>query len=104
MPPSNPELRDIYVYPNPSVGSDNPTIHVSMGQVDRVEITILDISGAKVYSTTLDGSSPQISSDGQYFYEVAWTGEKASGVYVAIVHGVTSSATVKAKVKFAVVK
>ncbi len=103
-PVSAPELQEIYVFPNPTVGSDNPTIRVKMGQVDTVEVDIYDLSGAKVHSASFSGDSPQIGSDAQFYYDYAWTEEKASGVYIAAVKGKTASSTVKAKVKFAVIR
>jgi len=104
LPPLATEVSDLYVYPNPAVGSDSPVIHVKMGRVDTVEIDIYDTSGARVHSTSFDGGSPQAAEDGRIFYEYTWTGDKASGVYIAVVKGKTSQTTVSDKVKFAVVR
>jgi hypothetical protein len=54
------------------------------------------------------GGAPFIPSAGvgagQYCYEYKWTGHKASGVYFAVVHARVSGTTVKARLKFAVVR
>ncbi|OGS04433.1 MAG: hypothetical protein A3J70_00875 [Elusimicrobia bacterium RIFCSPHIGHO2_02_FULL_61_10] len=104
LPAGTPSVQELYVYPNPSLGADNPTIRVKMGSVDTVEIDIYDVSGTRVHTVSFPGTSPQIDGDGQYYYEYAWLGDKASGVYVASVKGKTSTATVKGKVKFAVIR
>jgi len=82
---------------------EEPTIRAKMGLVDSVEITIYDISGQKIHSTTLDGSATGIM-DGQYYYDYTWQGHKASGVYFAVIHGKTAEGTVRAKTKFAVIR
>ena len=86
------------------IKTNDPVIRVKMGQVETVEIDIYDVSGARVQSVSFPGSSPQVGSDGKYYYEYAWIEPKASGAYIASIKGKTPTATVKAKVKFGVVR
>ncbi len=110
LPTSSPGLIGAYVFPNPAVTPNDPTIRVCMGIVNSVGITIFDITGRAVHSATLN-NSPYILSgtntpcNTQYTYDYTWTGNKASGVYFAVIHGHPASGhIVKARVKFAVVR
>lgn len=103
LPNSLPGLRDSYVYPNPAVGRD-PVIRAAVGVVDSLEITIFDISGQVIHSGTL-GPSPAGISGGEYYYDYAWTGRKATGIYVAVINGKKADgSTVRARTKFAVIR
>jgi chitodextrinase len=101
-----PGLVDAYAYPNPAVGSQNPVIRVAMGTLDRLEVTIYDVTGSVVHSGKLDGSTPQVlGNNGLMYSDYTWQGKKASGTYFAVVHGKASDGTlVKARIKLAVVK
>lgn len=70
-------LREVFVYPNPVVGSD-ATIHFSLGADARVELQILDATGRVV-------ARPQAPDPaaGRTDHEVRWSvREAASGVYL----------------------
>jgi hypothetical protein len=97
-----PGLREAYAFPNPAKGVDL-TIRAKLGLVDTVEITIFDASGRAVHSATMDGASATIVN-GEYCYDYAWTGNKASGIYYAVIHGKAGGKTVKARAAFAVIR
>ena len=105
--PSSPseetKIEEFYAYPNPAVSPEEPIIRAKLGKVDEVQITIFDITGQVVHSATVTEES-QIETDGQYYYDYTWEGSKASGVYFAVVHGISAEGTVKGRTKFAVVK
>jgi hypothetical protein len=93
-----PGLKEAYAFPNPAVGVD-PVIRAFMGGVDSVEVTIFDQAGKVAHSgRTTDNSGP----NGSFVYQ--WTGEKASGVYYAVIHGKKGDETIRARAKFAVVR
>ncbi len=105
MPSSVAGLRDSYAYPNPAVGGQEPTIRASLGLVDSVEITIFDVAGKQIFSDSMSGAAAGVTSAGDYYYDYAWTGHKASGVYYAVIHGKKSDGTiVRARTKFIVVR
>jgi hypothetical protein len=95
-----PGLKECYAYPNPAVGRDL-VVRAMMGGVDSVEITIFDQSGHAVKS---DRMTQLISVNGQPAMEYLWTGEKASGIYYAVIHGKKGDQTIRARAKFAVVR
>jgi chitodextrinase len=97
-----PGLRDAYAFPNPAKGVD-PVIRAKLGLVDRVEITIFDAAGRVVHTATMDSASATIVN-GDYCYDYAWTGKKASGLYYAVIHGKSGGKTVRDRVRFAVVR
>jgi hypothetical protein len=51
----------------------------------------------------VDGGSATIVN-GEYCYDYAWTGNKASGIYYAVINGKAGGKTFKARAAFAVVK
>jgi hypothetical protein len=76
-----------------------------MGVVDSVNITIFDIAGHAVHSTTLAGAPSCCTSDNQYYYDYHWTTHKASGVYTVLIEGRAPGGTrIKARTKVAVIK
>jgi chitodextrinase len=97
-----PGLREAYAFPNPAKGVD-PVIRAKLGLVDAVEITIFDAAGRAVHSATVDGGSATIVN-GEYCYDYAWTGNKASGIYYAVIHGKAGGKVFKARAAFAVVR
>jgi hypothetical protein len=97
-----PGLREAFAFPNPAKGVD-PVIRAKLGLVDEVEITIFDAAGRAVHSATMDGASATVVN-GDYCYDYAWTGNKASGIYYAVIHGKAGGKTIKARAAFAVVK
>ena len=107
---STPTAVGLYaavVYSNPVVSPYNPVIRICPGVVDSVNATIFDVSGRAVNSSSqFAGPFVPASGEGsgQYCYEYTWTGHIASGVYMAVVHAHGSGTTVKAKLKFAVVR
>ncbi|MBI4376283.1 MAG: VCBS repeat-containing protein [Elusimicrobia bacterium] len=104
LPSSAPGLRDCLVFPNPAVAGAVPTVRAFLGVVESVEITIFDMSGRKVHSGALHGS-PTGVIDGQYYYDYPWSGQKASGVYLAVIHGKAGGGElVKARARFAVIR
>jgi hypothetical protein len=93
-------LQEAFCYPNPAVGAD-PVLRAMMGEVEEVEVTIYDQSGQAVHS----GRSRQTRLlNGVNGHEYRWTGEKATGIYYAVIHGKRGDETVRARAKFAVVK
>jgi hypothetical protein len=96
-----PGLKEAFCYPNPAIGAD-PVIRAMMGAVEEIEVTIYDQAGKVAHTgrsraTITDG-------DGETGHEYRWTGEKASGVYYAVIHGKKGDETVRARAKFAVLK
>lgn len=90
-------------FPNPA-SQTNPTLHIEVGIVDRVEIHVYDISGELVHRASLNGP-PQTIDDGlgpQYAYEYTWdVSGIASGIYIYVVtahKGGQGSAKVTGKV------
>ena len=55
---------EVYAFPNPARGGQNPTLHIEAGSSDKVEIRIYDVTGELVHSATLRGP-PLIINDGQ---------------------------------------
>ena len=104
---STPGLKAAIVYPNPVIPPYEPVIRVCPGIVDSLDVTIFDIAGRVVNSST-QFSGPSIpaagAGGGEYCYEYTWTGRIPSGVYFAVVHAHGSGALVKARMKFAVVR
>jgi hypothetical protein len=99
-------LKDSFVYPNPAGPGQNPVIRAMLGKVDRVEITIYDVAGNHVHSAALNGEPGEVvdTDDGpEYFYEYTWQGQKASGLYFAVISGHGPTGGVMARAKFAVV-
>ncbi|MFA6003927.1 MAG: T9SS type A sorting domain-containing protein [Elusimicrobiota bacterium] len=104
LPSSVAGLRECMVYPNPALRSQNPVVRAFLGVVDSVEVTVFDVSGRLVHSGAVSGAPTGILN-GNYYYDYAWTGPKASGVYFAVVHGKTADNTlVRARARFAVIK
>lgn len=103
VPQTTPQLKEIYVYPNPAVDPAHPIIHVKMGLVEEAQLTIFDISGSRVHSDSLSGASATIQN-GEYCYEYHWSSPKASGIYFAVVNGKSPVNPITAKIKFAVVR
>jgi hypothetical protein len=95
-----PGLKEAYCYPNPAVGRD-PVIRAMMGTVDSVEVTIFDQAGKAVHSGRATNS---VNVNGETAYEYPWTGEKATGIYYAVIHGKKGDQTVRARAKFAVIR
>jgi hypothetical protein len=91
-------LMEAYCFPNPAVGVD-PVIRAFMGGVDAVEVTVFDQAGRAVHSGRTTFTRVV---DGETAYEYVWTGEKATGIYYAVIHGKKGDETVRARVKFAV--
>jgi len=103
--PPSPASASAYAlaFPNPAVKT-NPTIRSFVGVADSVEITIFNAHGRVVHSATVAGS-PTGALNGQFYYDYAWTGPKASGVYFAVIHGkAADGSVVHARVRFAVVE
>jgi hypothetical protein len=108
LPQTAPGLNAALVYPNPASPPYDPTIRICPGVVDSVDVTVFDVAGRVVHSATIDGGASFIPSAGagagQYCYEHVWTGRKASGVYFAVVHAKGSGTTIKARLRFAVIR
>ncbi len=104
VPSSAAGLRNSYVYPNPAVAPNEPTIRASLGVVDSVEVTIFDVSGRQVHGGSVSGAPTGIAG-GEYYYDYTWSGSKASGAYFAVIHGKKADGTtVRARTKFIVVR
>ncbi len=77
---------DVYAFPNPARGGQQPVVRVQVGVADVVEVRYYDVSGRLVRSASL--TSPKAVDDGngkgnQWTYDDTWdTGGVASGVYV----------------------
>jgi hypothetical protein len=94
---------ETYVYPNPAKEGKKPTIHVEVGEADKVELYLYDVAGELQDSVEIT-DAPNII-DGQYAYEYQWdTTAKASGVYIVRVIATKGSDKLKITRKFAVVK
>jgi hypothetical protein len=107
---STPTAVGLYAavaYPNPVLPGYSPILRICPGVVDSVGVTIFDVSG-RVVNSSSQFTGPFVPSSGegsgQYCYEYTWTGHIASGVYMAVVHAHGSGTTVKAKLKFAVIR
>ena len=107
-----PGLNAALVYPDPVTPPYSPTIRIcpggpASGGAD-IGVTIFDVSGRAVNSSdafNFIGVPTQGMGAGQFeCYEYTWTGHIASGVYFAVVHAKGSGTTVKAKLKFAVIR
>jgi len=97
-------LKEVFVFPNPAITPEHPTIRAILGRVDRVEITIYDITGQIMHSTTLGGETTGIAN-GEYYYDYTWSEPKASGIYYAVIHGKDADGSIiRGKTKFAVIK
>ena len=78
-------LVDVYAFPSPARGSQNPTIRAQVGLADSVDVHIYDISGRLVQSGSAAG--PTLLDDGngkgpQYTFDYTWnTAGVGSGVY-----------------------
>ena len=102
-PGSAPGLKAAIAFPNPAVRAD-PTLRAFMGGVSSLTITIFNAHGRVVHSATISGS-PTGTLNGQPYYDYVWSGDKASGVYFAVIHGKAADGTVvRARVKLAVVR
>jgi len=77
-------LRDIYVFPNPAVRGQAPTVHAAVGIADQVRVKIYNVAGQQVHEAALDGTPPVIDdgSGSKYAYEYTWRGHIPSGVYL----------------------
>ncbi|MFI5347906.1 MAG: hypothetical protein ACHQ2Z_00050 [Elusimicrobiota bacterium] len=107
LPASTPGLAAAIVYPNPAVAPAEPTIRVCPGVVDSLDVTIFDVGGRVMNSSNqFTGPSTNLPGVGSGLscYEYVWTGRKASGVYFAVIHAKASGTTVKARLKFSVVR
>jgi len=100
-------LRTIYVFPNPAVAGQKPTIHVSVGVADKVTFRFYDISGQQVRQATIDSPPSQID-DGTGVhpaYEYSWEGRIPSGVYLySVTAEKAGQAPIRQAGKFAVVR
>jgi hypothetical protein len=98
-PEVTPIFQSCYVYPNPALRGEAPTIRVSLsGGVDSLEVTIFNAAGRPVNSGSLSETRSGI-------YEYTWSGGIASGAYYAVVRGKGSDGTpIRTKTKFAVVR
>jgi hypothetical protein len=84
VPDSPFSFGEIYVFPNPSRKGDTPTLHVEVGQADRITARIYDISGDLITEFTLT-SQPQVIN-GKSAYEQALDSSLfKSGVYVGVI-------------------
>jgi hypothetical protein len=109
---TTPGLNAALVYPDPVTPPYSPTIRICPGGSTSggadIGVTIFDVSGRAVNSSNafnFIGIPTQGVGANQFAcYEYTWTGHKASGVYFAVVHAKVSGTTVKARLKFAVVK
>jgi hypothetical protein len=109
---TTPGLNAALVYPDPVIPPSNPIIRVCPGGStsggDDIGVTIFDVSGRAINSSdafNFIGVPAQGVGAGQFeCYEYKWTGSKASGIYFAVVHAKGSGTTVKAKLKFAVIR
>ena len=109
---TTPGLNAALVYPDPVTPPYNPTFRVCPGGSTSggadIGVTIFDVSGRAVNSSdafNFIGVPTQGVGVNQFeCYEYTWTGHKASGIYFAVVHAKGSGTTVKAKLKFAVVR
>jgi hypothetical protein len=109
---TTPGLNAALVYPDPVTPPYNPTIRVCPGGSTSgggdLGVTIFDVSGRVVNSSdafNFIGVPTQGVGVNQFeCYEYTWTGHKASGVYFAVIHAKGSGTTVKARLKFAVVR
>lgn len=101
------KLRSIYVFPNPAVAGQKPTIHVSVGVADKVTFRFYDISGQQVHQATIDSPPSQID-DGtgpHPAYEYSWEGRIPSGVYLySVTAEKAGQASIRQAGKFAVVR
>jgi hypothetical protein len=101
-PPTEPELAaqtlQSYVFPSPVRMSENPTLHMEMGAVDNLELTIFNAIGRVVHSANLTGSVIGGAID------YSWRGPKSFGVYYAVIYGKSKNgALIKTKCRFAVI-
>ncbi|MCK5583705.1 MAG: polymer-forming cytoskeletal protein, partial [Elusimicrobiales bacterium] len=99
-------LREIYVFPNPSLGGQKPTFHIEVGIADSVKITIYTVSGRFAHNHIMTGM-PITLDDGNgldYAYEYTWSDNIPSGVYYYFIEAKKSGRTLKKTGKFAVVR
>jgi hypothetical protein len=94
---------ETYVYPNPAKESQQPVIHVEVGEADKVEVYIYDVAGDLQDSFEITDTPTIIN--GQYAYEYQWdTSGQASGVYIARIVATRGSDKLKITKKFAILK
>jgi outer membrane protein assembly factor BamB len=98
------QIGEMYAYPNPARGKEQPTLHIKVGKADRLEIRIYDISGDMIHS--IDINSPPSIIDGKYAYEYHWdTSSVPSGIYIFSVQAhKDGQGSVKDKGKIALIK
>ncbi|MBI4655701.1 MAG: T9SS type A sorting domain-containing protein, partial [Elusimicrobia bacterium] len=99
-------LGEVYVFPNPAKGSENPTFHIETGIADKVTIRIYTVSGRMAHEHTIM-QMPQTIDDGNglsYAYEYTWTENIPSGVYYYYIESEKSGQKLKSKDKFAVIR
>jgi hypothetical protein len=103
LPNSAPNLYyTCYAYPDPAV-QQAPTIRGFFGQVDSMDVTVFDVSGRQVRSTSVSGAPTGIAN-GNYYYDAPLDGAMASGTYYFVAHGKGGSQTYRCRGKFAVVR
>ena len=104
MPDPALGLRGSLAYPNPAIQTA-PTIRAMVGAASTVKITVFNAAGRVVHSATLSGAPTGVTAGGQFYYDHAWSGPMASGVYSAVIHAQgADGAIVKSRVQFAVIR
>ena len=75
-----------------------------MGPADTLEVTIFDIAGRVVHSGRLPSQPTGQAPDGRYFHDFQWTGDRASGLYFAVIDGIREGDRVRGRAKFALIR
>jgi uncharacterized transporter YbjL len=101
------EVGEIYCYPNPSKRI-NPTIHIETAvEIDRIKVSIYEITGNKIKELTIDEKPVNKVIDGKnwYVYEKLWDlSDIGSGVYVLDMGVNYKGKYIKRRIKCAVIK
>jgi len=106
IPQSDFKFGEVYVFPNPAVGSQKPTFHIEVGIADRVKIRVYTVSGRFAHEHTIRGM-PQVVDDGsgaQYAYEYTWDEEIPSGIYYYCIEAWKEGQKMRKTGKFAIIR
>lgn len=90
-------------FPNPAPPGQDPTLRLWMEFMDRLEISIYDVSGTLVHRTALSGE-PSGFVNGAPYHDYHWTEPKATGTYQMMAVGERNGTSFRARSRFTVVR
>jgi hypothetical protein len=95
---------EVFVYPNPTKDVQVPTLHIEVGQADKVTTRVYDVSGGLVFEGRVDELI--VTVNGKLSYEYAFDPKLfTSGVYTGEVTAEKAGiATIRKEYRFTVIK